>query len=111
MFCGSCGTNIKDGAKFCPGCGWKVPGAGAQAVPAGEKPAPTSVDGITEAVQETLAEAGTCQYCGKAVEDGWQACPYCGKDLVREILCAGCGKKLDGVWVVCPFCKTPVKKG
>jgi predicted amidophosphoribosyltransferase len=110
MFCGSCGTNIKDGAKFCPGCGWKVPDTGTQPVPAGEKPAPISVDRSAEAVQETLVEAGKCPHCGKEVEDGWQACPYCGKDLVREILCAGCGKKLDSEWVVCPVCKTPVKK-
>jgi uncharacterized membrane protein YvbJ len=25
MFCGSCGTQIKEGAKFCTDCGWAVP--------------------------------------------------------------------------------------
>ncbi len=25
MFCGQCGNNISDGAKFCNQCGWKVP--------------------------------------------------------------------------------------
>jgi predicted amidophosphoribosyltransferase len=100
MFCGSCGTDIKEGAKFCPGCGWKVPGAGVQAIPAGEKPAPISVERSTE--------AGKCPHCGKPAQDGWQACPYCGKELVREVTCTGCGKKLESEWVVCPFCKTPV---
>jgi hypothetical protein len=25
MFCGSCGSQIKEGGKFCPNCGWNVP--------------------------------------------------------------------------------------
>lgn len=24
-FCGKCGSGLKEGAKFCPKCGWQVP--------------------------------------------------------------------------------------
>jgi RNA polymerase subunit RPABC4/transcription elongation factor Spt4 len=53
MFCPQCGNNVKEGVKFCGGCGWAVPAA---AVPA----------------------ANRCSSCGTALKDGVKFCPNCG---------------------------------
>jgi len=104
MFCGSCGALIKEGGKFCPVCGWKVP------VPS-VTPVKTPDVIINEGVRATAAvqvAPGKCRNCGKPVEAGWLACPYCKAEISRERLCADCGKKLEPDWVICPFCKTEV---
>jgi RNA polymerase subunit RPABC4/transcription elongation factor Spt4 len=94
MFCGSCGREINDGAKFCPGCG-----AAVQAAREDPKE-PAQTEGKTGSI---------CADCGKPVDDDWQACPYCGKEIARGLVCANCGKELEEDWIVCPFCKTPAK--
>jgi RNA polymerase subunit RPABC4/transcription elongation factor Spt4 len=55
MFCPQCGTNVKDGVKFCGGCGWAVPAATA-ALPAEKH----------------------CASCGTVLKDGGKFCPDCG---------------------------------
>jgi predicted amidophosphoribosyltransferase len=106
MFCGSCGTQIKEDGKFCPNCGWKVPSNGAVS---SEAPIKTP-DAITKEDVKATAVAqeapGKCSNCGKPVEEEWLACPYCKAEIPRERLCAHCGKKLEPDWVICPFCKT-----
>jgi len=52
MFCGSCGTQIKEGGKFCPSCGWKVPGSEAVSF---EAPVKTPDLTINENLKATAA--------------------------------------------------------
>jgi predicted amidophosphoribosyltransferase len=113
MFCGSCGTQIKEGGKFCPSCGWKVPSNNAVSFEAAVKTPDTiiSEDVVAmamTAIKETPNKPGKCRNCGKPVEEEWLACPYCKAEIARERLCAHCGKKLEPDWVICPFCKTEV---
>jgi RNA polymerase subunit RPABC4/transcription elongation factor Spt4 len=103
MFCGSCGTQIKEGAKFCPGCGWQVPDMAPDVVPAGKGGATAA-----SAAKKTTAAAHTCRTCGKPLEPGWKACPFCGAEINGKPVCTGCGRELDPVWIVCPFCKTQI---
>jgi len=109
MFCGSCGTQIKEGGKFCPNCGWKVPGNDAVSFEAPLK-TPDVINKednkATTAAQEAHDRPGKCRNCGKPVEEEWLACPYCKAEIPRERLCAHCGNKLEPDWVICPFCKT-----
>jgi RNA polymerase subunit RPABC4/transcription elongation factor Spt4 len=101
MFCGSCGTQIKEGGKFCPSCGWAVPISS-------ETPDViiSKNNSATETVNEAPDKTEKCSNCGKPVEKEWMVCPYCKAEVVRERLCAHCGKKLDPDWIICPFCKT-----
>jgi len=107
MFCGSCGAQIKEGGKFCPICGWKVPASSETPVITPEVIINEGVRATT-AVQEAHDRPGICRNCGKPVEKEWLACPYCKAEVARERLCAHCGKKLEPDWVICPFCKTEV---
>jgi uncharacterized Zn finger protein (UPF0148 family) len=61
MFCGSCGVQIKEGAAFCPNCGWAAP------KPTVEKPV-----------------ALRCASCGVAVKEGAKFCPGCGTVVTVE---------------------------
>jgi RNA polymerase subunit RPABC4/transcription elongation factor Spt4 len=91
MFCGKCGTTIKEGAKFCGGCGAKVE---AKPPAAAFASAPAAVSG------------DTCAACGKPVEAEWKVCPFCKAAIIRERLCGNCGRKLEPEWNACPFCGT-----
>jgi predicted amidophosphoribosyltransferase len=93
MFCPKCGTTIKEGAKFCGGCGAKVE---AKPPAAAFAPAPAAMAGSGD----------TCAACGKPVEVEWKVCPFCKAALVRERRCGNCGRKLEPEWNACPFCGT-----
>jgi uncharacterized Zn finger protein (UPF0148 family) len=70
MFCGSCGAQIKEGAKFCPNCGWAVPD-----VPAQEELV------VVEPPEAALPSV----------------CAGCGTPLKEEALfCANCGMQVGG---------------
>jgi uncharacterized Zn finger protein (UPF0148 family) len=66
MFCGSCGAQIKEGAKFCPHCGQVV---------LAETPVQTELSG--EDKKET-AEESCCKYCGALLKEGALFCGNCG---------------------------------
>ncbi len=62
MICKSCGTEVKDGVKFCPSCGGKI-----------ELPSP-------ESQQPPKNDAGgnVCASCGASLKPGAKFCPSCG---------------------------------
>ncbi|MDR3301651.1 MAG: zinc ribbon domain-containing protein [Spirochaetaceae bacterium] len=65
MFCGNCGTQIKEGAKFCPNCGWAVPVA------------PVQAGAIPEPIVEKPVDTH-CGNCGAALKKGSAFCGECG---------------------------------
>ena len=50
-----------------------------------------------------------CPQCGKALNGGKAACPYCGADI-SAAFCAQCQYPLKPDWTFCPSCRTPVAK-
>ena len=78
--CPKCGTKVKEGTKFCPGCGAAIP-------------------------QAALEE---CPYCGAEVSPGAAFCPECGKKL-QGITCLKCGTSLKPGTKFCPKCGTKVQ--
>ena len=62
MFCQNCGSPLKDGVKFCPNCGFKVPGARPAApVPVAEEPAAPEPVAEEPAAPEPVAEEPAVQ--------------------------------------------------
>jgi len=107
MFCGSCGAQIKEGGKFCPICGWKVPASSETQIKTPEVVI-NEDDRATTAKKRLAKKPYKCRNCGKPVDEEWLACPYCKAEIASERLCANCGKKLEPDWVICPFCKAEV---
>ena len=62
----------------------------------------TPVEEILDLVkfQDELAPA--CPACRKRLGCGFNACPYCGRRLLR--LCGWCSKPLSHDWGYCPYC-------
>jgi RNA polymerase subunit RPABC4/transcription elongation factor Spt4 len=46
-----------------------------------------------------------CPSCGKTIEEGWQACPFCCISLEPKS-CPSCKRIMKSEWKMCPFCKT-----
>lgn len=47
-----------------------------------------------------------CDSCGREVQKGFAACPYCGQDLRPRISrCPSCKRLIDRDWSFCPYCK------
>lgn len=44
-----------------------------------------------------------CFSCGAKVEENFEVCPFCGKELKRR--CENCNNTINEDWVVCPYCK------
>ncbi|MCK5594995.1 zinc ribbon domain-containing protein [bacterium] len=78
--CPKCGTKVKEGTKFCPGCGAAIP-------------------------QAALEE---CPYCNAEVSPGAVFCPECGKK-VQDITCSKCDASLKPGTKFCPKCGTKVQ--
>jgi RNA polymerase subunit RPABC4/transcription elongation factor Spt4 len=64
-FCSSCETQMKEGARFCPNCGWAAPTAPVQAEP------------LPKPIEEKPSEP-QCKNCGTALKEGAAFCPECG---------------------------------
>ncbi|GAB2687645.1 ATPase, T2SS/T4P/T4SS family [Thalassiella azotivora] len=61
-----------------------------------------------EVLRVTTADhtaARHCTGCGKRVEEGMVACPWCATTVATG-RCEGCGKRLDDSWLICPYCRT-----
>ena len=104
VLCKNCGTELKDGVKFCPSCGSKV------VIPEPQAPA---------------AAADKCPGCGNPVNPGQKFCPVCGTKIVQpqenpipapaeekkeepqELVCS-CGTKLKSGAKFCPVCGNKV---
>ncbi len=116
--CPECGQPLKPGIQFCGKCGHQLgeeePGAQqVEETPREEAQLPEpeeSVDVAEAAGGESAVESeegGGCPECGKAVEEDWQVCPYCGAALTCE--CPECGKATEPDWVACPYCGATLK--
>jgi uncharacterized Zn finger protein (UPF0148 family) len=68
MFCKKCGTQLKDGAKFCPQCGAAV------SVPVIPDPNPP---------QEKMSVELLCKNCGTALKEGALFCENCGANAAE----------------------------
>jgi DNA-directed RNA polymerase subunit RPC12/RpoP len=55
------------------------------------------------------SKAKLCSKCGKELQEGWTACPYCSAPVAHNA-CAKCGKELQEGWTSCPYCSTPAGK-
>ncbi|MEI7634896.1 MAG: zinc ribbon domain-containing protein, partial [bacterium] len=44
------------------------------------------------------------EVCGKEMQDGWMACPFCGGVLQLARPCDSCGAQMQAGWKACPFC-------
>ncbi|MDI6831941.1 MAG: zinc ribbon domain-containing protein [Actinomycetota bacterium] len=92
-FCARCGHELREGARFCRGCGAEVPGAeaGAAAPAAVYRRCPWCGSKVAE-------ELAFCNRCGKPLREAeLQArfCPGCGSRLREGArFCRGCGMKL-----------------
>jgi predicted amidophosphoribosyltransferase len=108
--CPACGQPLKPGIRFCGKCGHQLgegtPGTKEVAEPPqAEAHVPEPEEAAEAAAGESaveLEEGDACPQCGKAVEEEWQVCPYCGAKLASE--CPECGKARQPDWVACPYC-------
>jgi RNA polymerase subunit RPABC4/transcription elongation factor Spt4 len=66
-FCVKCGTQLQDGAKFCPSCGTEVGGAAPAPIPAVEK----------------MGNIHKCPACGAGVPPMTAVCPSCGHEFTN----------------------------
>lgn len=73
--CPVCGTQVKDSASFCPGCGKPVAEIREEARRAREE---------EEAAADEAARALICPNCGAIVGDADKFCQSCGKPIDRE---------------------------
>lgn len=86
--CASCGTDVPETGKFCPGCG---------------SPAP---------VAEAPAEPTACANCGQGLKSGARFCAACGTPVsvaapAAPPACTGCGQELVEGRAFCGNCGTP----
>jgi RNA polymerase subunit RPABC4/transcription elongation factor Spt4 len=65
VFCTNCGTQLQDGAKFCPSCGTAAGGAAPAPIPAVEK----------------VGNIHKCPACGAEVPSMTATCPSCGHEF------------------------------
>jgi predicted amidophosphoribosyltransferase len=111
--CPECGQPLKPGIRFCGTCGHQLgeetPDTTQAAEPPEDEVHVREPEGVAEAADAAVGksaveseEGGGCPQCGKAVEEEWQVCPYCGAKLASE--CPGCGKATEPDWVACPYC-------
>jgi predicted amidophosphoribosyltransferase len=118
--CPECGHPLKSGIRFCGKCGHQLgeetPGTRqVEGPPEEEGQLPDlekSLEGAETPAGESAVESeegGRCPQCGRAVEEDWQVCPYCGGRLASE--CPECGKATQLEWVVCPYCGATLKDG
>ncbi len=45
-----------------------------------------------------------CKNCENEVNQKWKVCPFCGKEIEKELKCENCGFKLEENWEMCPNC-------
>ena len=64
-YCGNCGTQIPEGAKFCPNCG-------------------SSTDSFNSQNSVTSKSNPSCPHCGTEILEGDVFCWKCGKGLANE---------------------------
>jgi RNA polymerase subunit RPABC4/transcription elongation factor Spt4 len=117
--CPVCGFLIRPGIQFCGKCGHRLEEEPAE--PQVEEPVEEEEESVAPEVEESVEQTETpgggpsadpdegpkCSHCGKAVEEDWRACPYCGEGL--RIECPECGKATRPDWVVCPYCGEALK--
>jgi len=72
--CPRCQSDVDEGARFCPSCGYdfKAP------------------------------EMMKCPYCGKDIPKNSKFCPECGKPIVQK--CSKCGSEIPPGAKFCPNC-------
>lgn len=116
--CPECGHPLKSGIRFCGKCGHQLgeeePGTQQVEEPPEEEGKLTEPEESTEVAEAPVGESaaeseegGGCPQCGKAVEQDWQVCPYCGATLASE--CPECGKATQLDWAACPYCGAALK--
>jgi RNA polymerase subunit RPABC4/transcription elongation factor Spt4 len=104
MFCGNCGKDIEDNAKFCPycGCGFSVPVTGI-------------IEPAIKQAQYTREAIMSCGNCGIKIEEGDKFCQGCGHEIFvsqsREFKCPSCGTVLKDDAEFCKNCGEAVKGG
>lgn len=85
MKCEKCGSEIAEGASFCPSCGTR-------AVPTMQLP--------------------TCGKCGEPIADGTKFCAKCGSSaVVQDLKCRKCGADIPVGTKFCPGCGSSVQHG
>lgn len=77
--CPVCGTQVKDSASFCPGCGKPVAEIREEARRAREEE-----EAAAKAAADEAARALICPNCGAIVGDNDKFCQSCGKPIDRE---------------------------
>lgn len=77
--CPVCGTQVKDSASFCPGCGKPVAEIREEARRAREEE-----EAAAKAAADEAARALICPNCGAIVGDADKFCQSCGKPIDRE---------------------------
>ena len=115
MFCVSCGTKIKDGIKFCPGCGTQV---GATGVSINQdkavnfiQPQPAVLPAASLDQSAIMADEMYCFSCGSIIKKAAVICPRCGVNqsmrsgtTAIDVYCASCGKTIKKEATTCQFC-------
>jgi type IV pilus assembly protein PilB len=66
----------------------------------------TTIEEVSNIIFYEKEEIGNiCSRCGRALEEDFLACPYCGNRITE--LCQNCQKPLMPEWVICPYCCQP----
>ena len=84
MFCGQCGKQIVEGAKFCPYCGEQF----AEAEESTVEWMPKRIDPVNDRRAASATERPTvyCKRCGAIIDEKAVICPKCGvaQDSIRS---------------------------
>jgi hypothetical protein len=92
MFCPQCGTNLPDGARFCPNCGATVAAPTQQASAAPAQPAPAQPQ-TPQYQAPSPPQFAPQQYAPPppAPAPARQFCPNCGNEVTGRRFCTNCG--------------------
>jgi predicted amidophosphoribosyltransferase len=90
-FCSNCGANIKEGGKFCPGCGKAVSAVSSEPIAPVAQPLPADEEDTTH-----------CSNCGEKLKRGVVFCSRCGTKQNEigktKMFCSKCGSEIaDGI--------------
>lgn len=80
-FCGKCGHELANGAKFCFECGQKVEPSDAFHEPATTEAGVEQASTFTERVQEYAGKIIKCPSCGSDLPSFAAICPDCGHEI------------------------------
>jgi len=120
-FCVKCGTQIGEGANFCPNCGTPIATVGVEinqdkAVNIIQtQSAGTPFNQNTPMANTPIAaDEKYCFSCGSVIKKAAEVCPRCGVHqsnrsgiIAIDVHCISCGKMIRKEAAICPYCGVP----